>query len=118
MPGTTTAGLPYPVAGDPLADYPPSAQKVAEAVPAIAGGTVNVALSNVAQAFTTVTFPAGRFTTTPKVTLATSTDAAYLGLAAVPSATSMRAYAKRLDGTAVTATIAVSWLAANGGPIT
>lgn len=71
MPSTTTKGYPYPVGTDRVMDGDDSIKSLAEAVDTKLGvgaaGVVTINVSASTPASGAVTFPVGRFTTTPVV---------------------------------------------------
>jgi hypothetical protein len=113
---TTARGYPYPLSSDPVAQGATAIQNLAQAVNdkvgAAAMGTAVCALSasNISTA-TTVVFPAGRFTAVPLM-FASSVQSLYAAsVSSAVTTTSGTVYARRIDGTSVTANININWSA-------
>lgn len=94
MPANTAKGYPYPLGTDRVTDGDDAIKNLATAVdtklPArscIATGTVQI--TNAVAANATVTFPAGRFTTPPRVSVIPVGSSVYIAYVLAVSATSI-----------------------------
>jgi hypothetical protein len=117
---TTTNGLPYPAPGD-APDGAAQIKALAEALPvhrvptAMAAGAARISLSSQVIASAVVTFPAGRFSAAPRVSVTPQGTSVYsahnLG---APTATSVTVGVRKIDGLATTGDVDVSWFAVQG----
>jgi hypothetical protein len=79
-----------------------------------AAGTVPIALANTASASVAVTFPAGRFTSTPAVVTAIE-DPAYLNAVSARSPTGFTGWIRQPSGTKATVSTTFDWIAVGIG---
>lgn len=111
---STSKGFPYPLGTDRVMDGDNAIQALAQKIDTVLGlmasGTTTVTLSNAAQAFATVTFPAGRFQSAPAV-VASTASGTYLANTVGATATSVQIYAAHRDGTAQSGSVSVAWIA-------
>lgn len=116
--GNTANGYPYPEDTDLVAQGAQGIKALANAIDtrarATAAGVVTIGLSNANNGSVAVTFPAGRFATTPAVT-ATSEDGTMFAAAYSRTATGCRVFVRQFAGTAVTGSIVTSWVAVGVG---
>lgn len=111
--GTTSRGFPYPESADPISQGALAIKALAEAVetrmPRLASGIVAVNISNAASGSTAVTFPVGRFTATPAVTVTPGGSTSWIGAVTGASATGVTVLAFTNSGAASTANLSVFW---------
>lgn len=115
--GTTTAGYPYPEGTDKVIDGDNAIQALAEALdgPVGAAGSVAVLAPAAGVGSATVTFPAGLFTTTPRVVVSAVTsrpDNRSAGMGSLSAAScTIYVYSAVSEGT-----VSVSWIARADSP--
>jgi len=114
---STAKGYRYPATTEPVAQLSTATQNLANDLQSKQGtgacGKTDVVASNVTNAFKTVTFPAGRFTGTPNVTVVTS-NGNWFGSVGAPSATQFNCYIRQFQNTAQSATVTCNWIARQG----
>ena len=109
----TASGWPYPSETD-TPDVPRDIKAVADALEARVAratltGNVPVPVTSATNATAAVTFPAGKFTTTPVVVVSTSGTSFWCAFAAGQSANGFTATVRHIDATVATATPTVAW---------
>lgn len=115
--GTTNLqGLPYPEGSDLLSAGDDTIKALAEKLDAMvpyrwAAGTVSISLSNASSGTLAVTFPAGRFTQAPIVTVTTANSHFLIATMAGLTATGFTAGVRHIDAATTTATLTVNWVA-------
>jgi hypothetical protein len=88
------------------------AEKLDPRVPfALASGQVNVTATSAVSAQVAVSFPAGRFASTPRVFVQPYGTQSWIGHASALDATGVTVGIRHVDNTAATATVTVHWLA-------
>jgi hypothetical protein len=119
MPASTSQGVPYVLPADAIADYPVTSEDLAAWLDlwrakmprAVHAGAVTVPVSNAVSATLAVTFPVGKFTATPIVTVSTSGTSQWVGMSSGSSSTGFTATVRQVDGTAATASPSINYSA-------
>lgn len=112
--GTTSSGLPYPEDTDPVAQGAQAIKGLAQRQAPSAGGTVALTAANASTVTGSVTFPAGRFTTPPAVTVCAN-NGGWFGFQGTATATGTTLGVAQRDGTATSTTITAHWHAVGIG---
>ena len=112
---TTASGIPYPSSTD-TPDVPRDVKAVADHLEARLprasyAGTVSVPVVSANAASAAVTFPVGRFTGTPVVTVSTSGTSVWVAMSSAASGSGFTATVRHVDGSVATATPSVNWTA-------
>lgn len=114
----TSKGIPYPDPLDPVANGDLAIKALADwlttnGFKAVAAGQQAVNFAAAATAGTgVVNYPAGRFTAAPVIIVSCGSGVSqYFAVVSANSAASFQATARRADGTSVTATVTVYWVA-------
>lgn len=115
MPATTAKGHPYPLATEPVNAGAQAIRSLAESVDTLlpartAVGNSNIVCTNAASAQTVVTFPAGRFSTAPRVVISPG-NWSYIFQVFSITATGFTVGMRHYQGTVATATVSVNWQA-------
>lgn len=118
MPGQTNHhDIPYPVAGDPVADIDTIVQSTAERLEALLpiSGRVTVTVTASASGSAAVAFPAGKFPVGATIRVTCSTviagNTSYFAYQSSATNTGFTARVRHHDGTVQSTTVDVDWIA-------
>jgi hypothetical protein len=108
---TTVNGLPVPDDTDPVAQGAANMRAMAGKLQCVAAGQVTAVLTNTVAANVAMTFPAGRFTTAPTLTVSSWAASTYIAYTVSVTAAGGQVGARQYKDVAATTNIAINWTA-------
>lgn len=115
MPSTTTRGFRYPLDSDPVSDGAAAVRNLADdvnaKVGAVAAGSAIVPVNASTTGTADVTFPAGRFSSAPRMTASPVGTSVYQVYLSAITATQATLTVRRFDNASSTANVTINWIA-------